>query len=99
MTLDALEFIRRFLLHVLPNNFYKIRYYGLWSSRNRKTKLKKCQEILQYHPDGDLAERASLVWQDLLYELSGLDTRICPKCKKGQMLTIQTFPRIRAAPS
>jgi len=101
MTLDALEFMRRFLLHVLPNNFYKIRYYGLWSSRNRKTKLKKCQEILQYHPDSpnQSSEMASLGWQDLLYELSGLDTRMCPKCEKGQMVTIRTFPRIRAAPS
>lgn len=100
MTLDAFEFIRRFLLHVLPKNFYKIRYYGIWSSRNRKTKLKKCQEILQYNPDTDLAETASLGWEDLLYELTGIDARLCPKCKKGRMVTIEEIvPKLRTAPS
>jgi hypothetical protein len=98
MTLDAFEFIRRFLLHVLPKNFYKIRYYGIWSSRNRKTKLKKCQEILQYNPDSDLAESASLGWEDLLYELTGIDARLCPKCQKGRMVTIEILPKMKAAP-
>jgi hypothetical protein len=45
MHVTALEFIRRFLLHVLPKRFYKIRYYGLLSSRHRQTKLARCQEI------------------------------------------------------
>lgn len=42
MTLDAFEFIRRFLLHILPRSFVKIRHYGTLSNRNRKAKLKKC---------------------------------------------------------
>ena len=98
MTLDAFEFIRRFLLHVLPKNFYKIRYYGIWSSRNRKTKLKKCQEILQYNPDTNGAQIASLGWEDLLYELTGIDARLCSKCKRGRMVTIEILPKTRAAP-
>jgi len=42
MSLDSNEFIRRFLLHVLPSGFQKIRYYGFLSNRNRKSKLRKC---------------------------------------------------------
>jgi len=50
LTLCVLEFIRRFLLHVLPKGFQRIRYYGILSTRNRKTKLKKAQQLLQYQP-------------------------------------------------
>ena len=45
MTLDAAEFSRRFLLHVLPDRFVKIRHYGLLCSRNLKTKLNKCMRL------------------------------------------------------
>ena len=53
MRLASTEFIRRFLLHVLPDQFFKIRYYGLLSARNRKTKLQKCKELL-----GSLSRKA-----------------------------------------
>ena len=45
MTLASEEFIRRYLLHILPKKFFKIRYYGILSSRNKKTKLAKCQRL------------------------------------------------------
>ncbi len=99
MTLSAFEFIRRFLLHVLPKNFYKIRYYGIWSSRNRKGKLRKCQEILGYSPESDSEEIASMSWEDLLFDLTGIDARLCPKCKKGRLVTIEIIPKARAAPA
>ncbi len=50
MTLDAVEFIRRFLQHCLPHGFQKIRYYGILSTRNRKTKLANLQKCLDYQP-------------------------------------------------
>jgi hypothetical protein len=46
MTLDADEFIRRFLLHVLPDRFVKIRHYGILANRCRKEKIKRAKEIL-----------------------------------------------------
>jgi hypothetical protein len=46
LTLEALEFIRRFLLHVLPEQFVKIRYYGILGHRSRKTKLSRCKRLL-----------------------------------------------------
>jgi hypothetical protein len=46
MTLDAEEFIRRFLLHVLPNGFQRIRYYGFLGNRYRNEKLARCRQLL-----------------------------------------------------
>jgi hypothetical protein len=48
-SLEVFEFIRRFLLHVLPPEFFKIRYYGILSSRNKRTKLEKCQDIIKHY--------------------------------------------------
>ncbi len=84
MTLSAFEFIRRFLLHILPDGFVKIRHYGILSNRNRKTKLKQIQQAF-----GTWNERApddKPAWQDLLHRLTGIDPRICPHCGKGQMV-------------
>jgi hypothetical protein len=49
MTLEAEEFIRRFLLHVLPEGFQRIRYYGFLANRYRKQKLAHCRELLDMH--------------------------------------------------
>ena len=50
MTLQAVEFIRRFMMHVLPDNFYKIRYYGIMAAVNTKTIREQCQ-VLDYLPE------------------------------------------------
>jgi len=84
MRLDAIEFIRRFLLHILPHGFYKIRYYGILSSRNHKTKLTRCKRLL--HAVETEKAISDLVWQELLFELTGFDWRICPVCKIGHMV-------------
>jgi len=87
MTLEAFEFIRRFLLHILPNNFVKIRHYGLLSNRNRKTKLRRCQKILGNTSNQEQQSTESESWERLLFELTGIYPRLCPCCKKGQMVT------------
>ena len=84
MTLEADEFIRRFLLHILPDGFVKIRHYGLLSNRNRKKKLRVCRKLLGVHERRENAEKES--WQDLLTRISGVDPRICPHCGKGKMV-------------
>jgi hypothetical protein len=83
MSLDAFEFIRRFLLHVLPDQFFKIRYYGILSARNRKTKLAKCKELLGVPIVETAEERVS--WQELLEKITGTDPTLCPHCKKGRL--------------
>jgi len=82
MTLDAFEFIRRFLLHILPDGFMKIRYYGILSHRNRKRKLALCKKLLGV----DHKEHEKESWQDLLTRITGIDPRICPCCGKGKMV-------------
>ena len=86
MTLDVFEFIRRFLLHILPFKYFKIRYYGLLNNRNRKKKIKICKEILG-SLDNDKEELPKAEsWEELLFRLTGKDPLICPCCGKGRMV-------------
>ncbi|MBU1625818.1 IS91 family transposase [bacterium] len=98
MTLDVSEFIRRFLLHILPYRYYKIRYYGLLANRYRKVKLSQCQKKLKVAKDDSAELTSNGSWQELLLELCGLDVRICPKCHVGQMLRIALINRTSGVP-
>jgi hypothetical protein len=82
MTLDVSEFIRRFLLHVLPSRFVKIRHYGILSNRNRSTKLRLCQRLTL----SKIRESQKLNTIDLLFKLTRIDLRVCPCC--GQMTMV-----------
>jgi hypothetical protein len=97
VTLPAEEFVRRFLLHVLPRGFVKIRHYGLLSPANAKTKLEKARtlivQIKSANPNTQLLAKQSNVkgiqpqtWQELLYHLTGINLQTCPKCKKGTLV-------------
>jgi hypothetical protein len=86
MTLDASEFIRRFLLHILPDRFVKIRHYGILSTRNRKTKLARCMALFGVHHQNHNQQKHREPWQDLLERITGVDPRICPYCGKGRMI-------------
>ena len=98
MTLDAGEFIRRFLLHVLPNRYMRIRYYGLLANKNRKELIQRCRVLLKCEvKDRTTAEES---WQDILYRMTGFDVSRCPFCGKGKMRIVETFSagnvRVRA---
>jgi len=86
LTLEAFEFIRRFLLHVLPNQFVKIRYYGILSHRNRKGKLLRCKRLLGASTSEEPKEGPKESWQDLLTRITGIDPSVCPYCGKGKMI-------------
>ncbi len=86
MILDASEFIRRFLLHILPDGFVKIRHYGILSNQNRKTKLILCKRLLGVDRRDERGEKKTESWQDLLTRVTGHDPRICPYCGKGRMV-------------
>lgn len=97
MTVTAEEFIRRFLMHVLPQKFVKIRHYGILSNRNRITKLKKCKTILKV-PSLDIKTRLKLSPAELLFKLTGVDINICPCCS-GKMNTKRNLePKISGPP-
>jgi hypothetical protein len=84
MTVTAEEFIRRFLMHILPDKFVKIRHYGILSNRNRTTKLKKCKELMGFV--FKITPVSQLSSTELLLKLTGIDLNICPCCTKGKMI-------------
>ena len=90
MTLEAKEFIRRFLLHVLPKRFVKIRHYGILSNRNRKRKLKVCQRLTNSKIQDALPKMSAA---ELLKKLTGVDLSVCPCCGQGRMLRRLLVPR------
>lgn len=84
MEIKGEEFIRRFLLHVLPFNFVKIRHYGILSNRSRKTKLKKCRDI--FGIEQEQLEKPKQSWEELLLQVKGIDVELCPVCGNGKMI-------------
>lgn len=94
MTLTHFEFIRRFLLHIVPHGFVRIRYYGFLSQAAKKEKLSRCMELLGKKPllplSEDIDKRA---WYLLLKELRGEDPMKCPLCNKGRFVPYREIPR------
>ena len=91
MKVTASEFIRRFLLHVLPNGFMKIRYFGICSNRSRKEKIGLCKKILHVAKKDihDIPDKKS--WQDIYFQVTGIDISICHICGKGKMRCKETI--------
>lgn len=91
LTLHAWEFIRRFLLHVLPDGFMKIRHYGILSNRSRNENLTICKKLLGLRCPHEASENGKESWQDLLTRITGVDPRICPFCGNGKMVLKQVL--------
>ncbi len=113
MTLDAVEFLRRFLLHVLPKRFVRIRHYGLCASRNVNTKLATAGRFLE--PDS-AAESPQLPdpsadspsWWERFRDHTGIDLMACPSCggrlirrlaRADELTTANITRRPRAPPA
>lgn len=94
MKLTTEEFIRRFLMHILPAGFCKIRYAGFLSTRGRKERIKMIRSILKCKAV-KLQERS---WQEWLYELTGILPGHCPECKDEVLVTLQVFQAAREPP-
>jgi hypothetical protein len=83
MELAPVEFIRRFMLHVLPQGFCKVRYYGILSIKNRNIKLNHCLALLNQVLLPPRFE--GLTMMEILQLLTGKDYSLCPCCKQGHM--------------
>lgn len=93
MTLDAVEFLRRFLLHVLPKGFSRIRHYGLYAARNVDTRCalaRRRLEPLVHTPDPEDAHPATqdTPWWERLRERTGIDLMACPHCRTGRLVRL-----------
>lgn len=86
MTLDAQEFVRRFMMHVLPSGFPRIRHYGLLSNRNQTSKLLRCFKIFKVQKP----EKRKLTVQEMVLQKKGIDITCCQDCG-GHWQRIRTF--------
>ena len=101
MTLSADEFIRRFLLHVLPSGFHRIRYYGFLGNRYRKEKLEHCRRLLGMAPASDSSSQpaTSEDYRDRYERVTGRSLRECPVCHRARMVTAKVLPEVRSSPA
>jgi len=90
MTLEATEFVRRFLLHVLPEGFMRIRHYGFLANRSKKRNLERLTSILDFEYSAEPENKNAI---ELILELTGVDVTRCPCCGKGTMRVVsQIYP-------
>ena len=88
-TLPAHEFIRRFLLHVLPEGFTRIRHYGLLAGRHKNELLPRCRQLLGADQPEPVTEKSTADWLLLLF---GLDISRCPQCGHQPLQCIELAP-------
>ena len=94
MDLAVDEFLRRFLLHVVPDGFVRIRHFGLLANRRRAAALAQCRALLaQPSPPPAAPESA----RDLLLRVTGLDIERCPVCQQGVLRQVERLPPAPAA--
>ena len=96
--LSGHEFMRRFLQHVLPRGFHKVRYFGLWHPAHRKDAARVRQMLLLQAPPlaGPLPESAVPHDPTEVAAVPVIEPRICPHCHKGRLIFIRTFARGQA---
>ena len=93
ITISAVEFIRRFLLHSLPKRFVKIRHYGFLANRNRAKNLKAIRLLMGLDTP---ATKDIAPLEEMMQTLTGIDITLCPCCNEGKMQFFADIPRSRA---
>ena len=89
MKLQAGEFIRRFLLHVLPPRYVRIRHFGLLANRKCKDNIASCREFLGTDKTVTKENDRQETWQEQLLRICRIDVTACPVCKKGRMFRVE----------
>ena len=92
MTLEADEFIRRFLLHVLPKGLQRIRHFGFLGNRYREQNVAKVRELLGQKPAPSTHPDKDMDYRERYEQLTGHSLLQCPACRRGQMLLTRTLP-------
>lgn len=95
MTLEVGEFLRRFLLHVVPRGFMRIRHFGLLANRTRRVLVTRCRALLGQPPVEDLRPESVVV---LLHRLTGVDVSRCAVCGEGRMQITAIVVRVARWP-
>jgi hypothetical protein len=95
MMLKADEFIRRFLLHVLPERYVRIRHFGLLANRNRKDNITVCRKIIGAGKTVTKENTKQETWREQLLRICGIDVTACPVCQKGRMFRVALLHPLR----
>jgi hypothetical protein len=95
LTITAVEFIRRFLLHSLPKRFVRIRHYGFLANRNRSANLTAIRQLMGL---SEPPEKPVAPVEVMMQQLTGIDITVCPCCKKGKMQLFRKIPKGVARP-
>lgn len=90
LTVSGEELIRRYLLHILPSGFMKIRYYGFLASTNKKESIPLIQRLID--PHFKTTEKQEETTQEIMLRLTGSDISQCPECGKGEMIYTNDLP-------
>jgi hypothetical protein len=94
ITLEANEFIRRFLLHILPDGFMRIRHYGFLANRYKKKSLALCRKALGL--SGDITQPEKKSTREMMRLLTGKDITRCPNCRIGTLRVTEKIPPLYA---
>jgi len=93
MSLDVHGFIRRFLFHILPDGFMRIRSFGLLANSCKAKKIQQILGLLNQKPEVSTEVKEST--NELMLRLTGIDINLCPKCKTGKLQTIKSLPNFK----
>ena len=102
MTLWADQFIGRFLLHVLPTGFHRIRYYGFLANAHRQENLEQCRQLVGMAPSSMKSSSdpaAPEDYRDRYERLTGRSLRECPVCHRGHMIPVANLPGVSSSPA
>jgi hypothetical protein len=97
VTLDGIEFLRRFAMHILPKRFVKIRRYGIYNHTTKRNL--DLQFVQEERPDIETLIKQKQAPETSLQRferLTGVNPCLCPVCKSGRMVVISELPRIRS---
>jgi hypothetical protein len=95
LTIPAVEFIRRFLLHSLPKRFVRIRHYGFLANRNRSGNLASIRQLMRMDEPSDPVVTTV---ERIIHQLTGVDITVCPVCQRGKMQPLGKIPKGVARP-
>lgn len=96
LTVTAHEFIRRFLLHVVPEGLHRIRHFGFLANRHKRQKLGRCRTALGL--DSELPPREPKTPRERMLELTGVDPAQCPRCGQGTLQRVGRLPPLYGDP-
>ena len=92
MELPALSFVNKFLKHVLPHRFVRIRYFGLLSHRNKKRAINDCLKLYNIRKQ---KKDIPLTWREMYSKVTGKNISSCPGCRKGKLVVKEILEPVR----